>query len=187
MAAAPTPAPSFGGWLIASGVRGAGPRCTVTFAYDVATGAAFRREACADRARDAAGRVPPAMVADAVARLTSAQPSARSAERQAMAAAPMDIAWVLARDDGRVLVGSFERPSDRGRDDDAARAFDALERTFAGDCAPLAPPPYTRLVAEVPVMATPVSADAAQALFQAYRTARERWLALGTCAAPKRR
>ena len=166
------------GWLIVSGVPGAGASCAVTRVYNVATGAAFVHDACADRANT--GEVPPASVRDVVsALLARVEPPWMPGERR------VTNTWRWLVSDHESLIGDLPwlDSSGGGAKDAAAGLLRAIEARLTGSCAPPLPPPSLVLATTLPRMINPVSADASQELTVRYRAARERWAHLPACPA----
>jgi len=165
------------GWLIVSGASGAGASCAVTRADNVATGAAFVHDSCANRA--SAGEVPPASVRDVLsALLARVEAPWMPGEKRVM----HTWRWVVS--DHESLVGDLPwlDSSGIGAKDAAAGLLRAIEARLTDSCAPPLPPPSLVLVTTLPRMINPVSADASQELIVRYRAARERWALLPTCA-----
>ena len=164
------------GWLIVSGASGADASCAVTRADNVATGAAFVHDACADRAH--AGEVRRPSVRDVLsALLARVEAPWMPGEKRVM----HTWRWVVS--DHESLIGDLPWLDSSGTDakDAAAGLLRAIETRLTDSCAPPLPPPSLVLVTTLPRMINPVSADASQELTVRYRAARERWALLPAC------
>ena len=157
------------GWLIVSGVRGAGGPCLVTAAYNLSSGAGFVYDGCAMPPRGLAGTVPPATLRDTMSRLLEPPATAGpSPPTTPSSPAHSTVTWLWIRDDGRRVIGE-------------AVDVGGVASGWTDGCASALPPTYGVVVATLPTMANPVSADAAQELYQLYRSARSQWAALDQC------
>lgn len=175
-ARADLPSPSTG-WLIVSGPPGAGASCAVTRAYDVETGAGFVHDSCAGRS--VAGTLPAAAVRQVVSALLSRVEPAWSP-----GGTPVSHTWRWVVTGDRSLIGDVPWVDAGGAAarDSTTRLLRATEETLVDHaCAARLPPPSLVLVATLPRMVNPVSADASQDLNVRYRSARERWAQFSAC------
>lgn len=151
----------------------------MTRACDLETGAGFVHDSCAGRA--VAGTLPVAAVRQVVSALLS---RGEPAWTPGGTAVTHTWRWVVTED--LSLIGDLPWVDTDGAaaPDATTRPLRATEATLVDDaCVARRPPPSLVLVATLPRMVNPVSADASQDLNVRYRAARERWAGLG-CAGP---
>jgi hypothetical protein len=166
------------GWLLVSGPEREGSGCVRTRAYDVATGATFVDDACSGGARS--GRIPVAIARSILSALLERVELPWAPEPQ-----PPTSTWLWIAGEDSHLIGDL--PWTAVSDQNGERAvslFNQADAAFARGCRPPLPPQSMVLVATLPRMVNPVSADASQELTVRYRAARERWVSLKACAAP---
>ncbi len=182
LAAQPAPPTPTSGWLVIAGPRGG---CETTRTYDLSTGAAFGIDTCAGQPRVRTGTVPEAALRE-VMRLLMQRGNTRSGDtpRDRDSRPPQTtLTWLWVGGDGRLLIGDVTWPwSANAEEDRAAAQLAGLDAQWTEGCAPAQPPSNTALIASVPVMVNPVSADASQELVRAYRDARPLWEARPPCA-----